>query len=108
MSVSDEILIIANKIANQGKKPSIALIKTKLSTSVPLPLIISILKTWQHDPDFIALKNEKPITMNKKETEEEANTLNRAIEKALIPFKQEIKALELEIAEIKKHIVKAC
>jgi len=45
MSVSDEILIIANKIANQGKKPSIALIKTKLSTSVPLPF------------DYIDLKN---------------------------------------------------
>jgi len=108
MSVSDEILIIANKIANQGKKPSIALIKTKLSTSVPLPLIISILKTWQHDPEFIALKHEEPFTINKKETEEDVNTLNKAIEKALIPFKEEIKTLKLEIAEIKKHIDNAC
>jgi hypothetical protein len=58
---------------------------------VPLPLIISILKTWQHDPEFIALKHEQPFTIKKKETEEDVNTLNKAIEKALIPFKEENK-----------------
>jgi len=108
MSVSDEILIIANQIANQGKKPSIALIKTKLSTSVPLPLIISTLKTWQHDREFIALKYEKPMAMKKEETKENANTLNIAIENALIPFKQEINTLKLEVAEIRKQLIKAC
>jgi|TARA_B110000091_G_C13400295_1_gene303859 hypothetical protein len=105
--VSDEILIIANQMANQGKKPSIALIKTKLSTSVPLPLIISTLKTWQHDPEFIAFKYEKPMAIKKKEIDENANTLNIAIEKALIPFKQEINTLKLEVAEIKKQLIKA-
>jgi hypothetical protein len=107
MSMSDEILIIANQLANKGKKPSIALIKTKLSTSVPLPVIISTLKTWQHDPDFISLKYEKPIAIKKKETEENVQAFNLAIEKALKPLKKEIQELKLEIAKIKKHI-EAC
>ena len=108
MSISDEILIIANKIANQGKKPSIALIKTKLSTSVPLPVIISTLKNWQHEPDFISLKNEVPVAMKIKDRVFYADDENLAIEKALIPFKQEIIALRLEVDEIKKHLEKTC
>ena len=53
MTISDEICIIANKLANEGKSPTVALIKSGLNHPVPLPQIIATLKTWQHDPEFI-------------------------------------------------------
>ena len=57
MTISDEISIIANQLANQGRTPTVALIKGKLSQPTPLPRIISVLKSWQHEPDFIKAKN---------------------------------------------------
>jgi len=107
MSISEEILIIANIIANQGKKPTIALIKTKLTSSVPLPVIISTLKTWQHDPDFISLKNESSIENINNPSLGNTNKLYEEIEAALAPFKQEISKLKLEISEIKQQLKSA-
>ncbi len=96
MTSIDEIIIIANKLANQGKKPTVALIKTQLSQPTPLPQIISVLKTWQHDPLFIKGKNIGPVT---KASKESLNTLNvndlqLIIEQALQPIKDELKEVK--------------
>ena len=104
MSIPEEILTIANKIANQGKKPTIALIKTKLTSKVALPIIISTLKTWQHDPDFISLKQEQPIKSTKNASIDNTDRLFEEIEAALVPFKQEIAELKLEISQIKQQL----
>lgn len=100
MTSSDEIITIANKLANQGKKPTVALIKAQLSQPTPLPKIISILKTWQHDPTFTVLKD---ITKGEtaKESFNDMNTdnLSLMIDKALQPLKEELK----EIKELLKY-----
>ena len=54
MTITDEILICANQLANTGKKPTVALVKAKLTQKVPLATLITTLKNWQHQPDFIA------------------------------------------------------
>jgi hypothetical protein len=54
MNSTEEILVIANELANEGKKPSVALIKTRLTQTIPLPTIISVLKNWQHQPNYNA------------------------------------------------------
>ena len=107
MSLFDEINMIANDIANQGKKPSIALIKNKLSSNVPLPIIISTLKTWQHHPEFIARINKTSTAIKTNEVNYNSDQLNIAIEDALIPLKQEIVELKSAIAEIKKYLYQA-
>ena len=56
MTASEEILTIANKIANTGKLPSVALVKGRLTQKVPLPVIISTLKAWQHEPEYITAR----------------------------------------------------
>lgn len=66
MAINEEILIVANQLANAGNKPTVALIKAKLKKKVPLPVIISTLKTWQHDPSFITMS----------ETSEEKHEIN--------------------------------
>lgn len=93
MTINDEILTIANQLANQGSKPSVALVKTKLSRAVPLPTIISVLKTWQHDPNFIGQKHndktEQIITKHEQESD-----ITQMITHAIEPLKNEIAELK--------------
>lgn len=86
MTINDEIVTLANQLANEGNKPTVALIKTKLNKKVPLPVIISTLKSWQHDPTLTLLPGQK---YNDTETTTAA------------PFEQE---LHDELANMKKEI----
>ncbi len=86
MKISDEILAIANQLANENKKPTVALVKAKLSRAAPLPMIISTLKAWQHDPTFISASNEQA----KEQEIIEDSEIAIEITKALAPVKQEL------------------
>lgn len=48
---SPEIARICAKLVADGKEPTIALIKAKLSTKTALPLIIDGLKRWKNNPN---------------------------------------------------------
>jgi len=104
MTINDEILILANQIANKGSKPTVALIKTKLKKKVPLPVIISTLKTWQHEPSYIALPEEKQTVIEK----ENANSLNKTdtfeheLHNELTSMKKEI----IELKSLVKELIK--
>ncbi|NQY33465.1 MAG: hypothetical protein HRT37_00575 [Alteromonadaceae bacterium] len=100
MSISDEIIIIANQLANQGKQPSVALVKAKLSQSVPLPKIVGILKSWQHDPSYISLgeNTEKEKTVKKSPTI--YPELEKIIEKALMPIHEELSEIKILLNKI--------
>lgn len=100
MSIPEEILTIANKIANEGKKPTIALIKKKLTSNVPLPTIISTLRVWQHEPDFTSIVTNEPT--EKQEKDEEKPEVLALIDIALAPIKQELALLRQEINTLKK------
>ena len=96
MTINDEILALANQIANDGKKPTVALIKAKLTKRVPLPAIISTLRNWQHQPDFITLpKNDEQVELASNEPTSSVDSL-----------KLELKQLKLEIAELKQVVNK--
>lgn len=92
MTTSDEILTIANKIANKGNKPTVALIKAHLNKKVPLPEIIQILKTWQHNPDFTVLAEDD----DRNSTSELPNTHEKPVN---------VQALEHELRGIKEEIL---
>ncbi|MDO6446429.1 hypothetical protein Q4493_11660 [Colwellia sp. 1_MG-2023] len=98
MTINDEILAIANRLANQGKKPTVALIKTKLSQPVPLPQLISTLKTWQHEPSFtevspVEIEETSEVPMNNE-------AINEIVNQAIAPLKDEIKTLKLQIEQL--------
>lgn len=101
MTINDEILTIANQIANQGNKPSVARIKTKLSHPVPLPKIIAVLKTWQHDPDFTSVKltNTEQSSTEVKQDQQ----LVALIEQAIQPLRNEINELKELVKALKKQ-----
>ena len=107
MTITDEITIIANQLANQGKKPTVALLKTKLKTPVPLPTLISILRNWTHDPKLITLTGEtkklveenKTLALNSPEIE---MMITKAIATALEPIETELAELKALIISLKK------
>lgn len=102
MTINDEIIAIANQLANNGQKPSVALIKTKLSAPTPLPQIISVLKNWVHQPNLTLIEHKAtdditpPITKN--------DEISLAIQAAIAPLQQEIKALRAAIEVLSKKL----
>ena len=106
MTITDEILIAANKLANAGKKPTVALIKAKLNQSAPLPVLISTLKGWQHQPEFIGVSNEQNKTTSQPVDELKGSLLDNDVVKALIQetLAEELKQMKTEISDIKQLI----
>ena len=100
MTISEEILTIANQLANQGKKPTVALIKTKLKQAAPLPVIINTLKTWQHEPEFTALETSTRSKTRSKDNQSEQAKIEHAIEKAILPLQKDIIELKLLIKQL--------
>jgi hypothetical protein len=111
MTIIDEILICANQLANAGKKPSVALVKAKLSQPVPLPTLITTLKSWQHQPDFIApINNDVPQINDDASTKDTAALLESLLEDGSIKkiiqqsLESELKLIKSELSEMKLHI----
>ncbi len=104
MTINDEISIVANKIANEGNKPTVALIKTKLNKKVPLPVIISVLKNWQHEPTFITLPEENHTKIEYKTDNPpiETRSFEKEVHDELTSLKEEV----LELKELVKQLLK--
>jgi len=101
MTINDEILALANQLANNGKKPTVALIKGKLTKTVPLPTIISTLKTWQHDPSFVAQpqKNEQ-MNIEASCNSSETDPLRQILNEELAQMRHDIVELKLLIQQL--------
>ena len=112
MAISEEILIVANQLANAGNKPTVALIKAKLKKKVPLPVIISTLKAWQYDPSFITMsktsEEKHEINCDIKDTEdtedtEDTNNFRKQLNDELGEMRQEIFELKQLIQSLIKQ-----
>jgi hypothetical protein len=101
MTINDEILILANQIANKGNKPTVALIKAKLSKKVPLPTIISSLKTWQHEPNFISLPEEENSNAQEANSSVKTDYCNQELYEELAEMKKEI----IELKQLVKQLI---
>ena len=97
MTISDEISIIANKLANEGKIPSVALIKSQLNQAVPLPKIIAALKNWHHDPAFINTRHQEVSSNALIELKANNEEVSLLIANALAPLQQELIELKHQV-----------
>ncbi|MBU2893962.1 hypothetical protein KO495_11605 [Colwellia sp. D2M02] len=115
MTIFDEILMFANQLANDGKKPTVALVKAKLSQPVPLPTLIKTLKSWQHDPKFIAPPAQTTPQENKKHENDDATSnaileeriqisINKALSHELTQIREELSEMKQMIAELTKEL----
>ncbi|GAW96049.1 MULTISPECIES: hypothetical protein [Colwellia] len=108
MTIIDEILICANQLANAGKKPTVALVKAKLSQRTPLATLITTLKNWQHQPDFIAPLSAKEQQVSQDKSSNDNTALldslveNGAVKKIIQQsLAQELTEIKNELAEVK-------
>ncbi|MDX2368587.1 MAG: hypothetical protein QNK36_09340 [Colwellia sp.] len=101
MTINDEILILANQLANAGKKPTVAMIKAKLNKKVPLPVIISTLKVWQHEPSFISKPEVKYDMTEVTNTVAETDNFRQNLNDELAQMKQEI----IELKQLVKQLI---
>jgi hypothetical protein len=110
MTIIDEISICANQLANAGKKPTVALVKAKLRQAVPLPTLISTLKTWQHEPDFIAANSNQINQIEAQKSTEESELINSIVNNAAIKayieniVSAELLDIKTELAELKNNL----
>ena len=103
MTITDEILFCANQLANAGKKPTTALIKSKLTQKAPLITIISVLKTWEHQPDFVPTLDAPNENTSATPPADTSEILSALSESAVI--KELVKnAVEAEVSEMKKEL----
>ncbi|MBA6233040.1 MULTISPECIES: hypothetical protein [unclassified Colwellia] len=104
MTTTDEITLIANQLANQGKKPTVALVKTKLTKPMPLPTIITTLRNWTHDPQLVELEIESKEALRKKSTSTSIPPeIEQAIAKALQPIEAELAQLKALVINLTKQ-----
>ncbi len=110
MTIIDEISICANQLANAGKKPTVALVKAKLRQAVPLPTLISTLKTWQHEPDFITSDSSDVNQVEPQKGTEDKELIDSIVNNAAIQaYIEDIVSAQLvdiktELAELKNNL----
>ncbi len=110
MTIIDEISICANQLANAGKKPTVALVKAKLRQAVPLPTLISTLKTWQHEPDFITSNISQTNQVEPQKGTDDSMLINSIVNNAAIKaYIEDIVSAQLvdiktELAELKNNL----
>ncbi|MGF1695058.1 hypothetical protein L4C54_05210 [Vibrio lamellibrachiae] len=46
-NVTDELTKVLSSLTQEGKEPTVALVKARLSTSVPMPALITAIKSWK-------------------------------------------------------------
>ncbi|MBD1564173.1 hypothetical protein P4S52_14415 [Vibrio sp. SA48] len=46
--VSQELETVFASLHQQGKEPTVALVKARLTTSIPMPVIIAAIKSWKN------------------------------------------------------------
>lgn len=82
--VSAEIEAVLSALDAEGKEPSVALVKARLKSKVPMPALIAVIKSWrssQHVP----------------KVEVAADTQEPSLE-------QRVKQLELQVAELTQKL----
>lgn len=45
--VSQELKDVLEQLHQEGKEPTVALVKARLNTSIPMPALITALKSWK-------------------------------------------------------------
>jgi len=94
------IVDAANRVAQEGKQPSVALIKSRLTQPASLRDIIETLKTWQFDPMASI-----PAANAQIANPETADPMTALIAKEIAAVRAEFAPLRQEVIELRAEIV---
>ena len=87
--VSQELKEVLEALQKEGKEPTVALVKARMSTSVPMPALITTIKSWKSS-------NRVPKVEIAATTESEADKISR-LEKEIAELKQRLAILEAKL-----------
>ncbi|MBN3575059.1 hypothetical protein [Vibrio neptunius] len=81
--VSQELKEILEQLRKEGKEPTVALVKARLSTVIPMPALITTIKSWKSANRVpkveVAAKAESNEQDRIKQLEQEVTQLNQRI-----------------------------
>ena len=89
-----EILNICQQLHKDGKEPSVALIKSRLSRPQPLPQIINGLKQWRNNPNKTVIEDDTAPTESPQ---------NVSLEQRVETLEATVKQLLKEIEQLKQR-----
>ena len=89
--VSEELKSVLEGLQAQGKEPTVALVKARMSTSVPMPALITTIKSW---------KSANRVPKVEVATQEEP-ALDRVsqLEKQILELTARVATIEAKLAE---------
>ncbi|MFS1489134.1 hypothetical protein BCT96_016575 [Vibrio splendidus] len=89
--VSEELKSVLEGLQAQGKEPTVALVKARMSTSVPMPALITTIKSW---------KSANRVPKVEVATQEEP-TLDRVsrLEKQILELTARVATLEAKLTD---------
>lgn len=96
----ESIILIAQQLSKEGKVPTTALIKGRLTKNVALPTIIQGLQMWKSNPH----QKVEPTSIPSNTDSNLDALLDTRINLALTPLIAQIKALKNEITALHKQI----
>ncbi|CED61755.1 Putative uncharacterized protein [Moritella viscosa] len=102
------IVDAANQLALEGKKPSMALVKSRLTQPANMRDIIETLKTWRFDPNAVVPPKNTPVSTSIDVADSTAALIATAIasvREEIAPLRQEVSELKAEIVALKKALL---
>lgn len=100
-----DIFAVARQLTREGKKPTVALVKSRLSRQVPMRELLEALKVWRHSPETTVETEDG--TNDQQEllpSSHDTAATEALIAAAIAPLQDEIMALHAEINALKKMI----
>lgn len=88
--VSQELKDVLEQLHQEGKEPTVALVKARLSTSIPMPALITALKSWKS-------ANRVPKVEIAAKQQSDQDRINE-LEKQVAELQQRLTALERKLA----------
>ncbi len=89
--VTKELEAVMEQLQQEGKEPSIALVKARMKTPVPMPALIAVIKSWKSANRIPKVEVKAPVT-----TEEDRLT---ALENTVAKLTARIEELEAKLSE---------
>jgi uncharacterized protein YlxW (UPF0749 family) len=89
--VSEELKSVLEGLQAQGKEPTVALVKARMSTSVPMPALITTIKSWKS-------ANRVPKVEVATQKEPELDRVSQ-LEKQILELTARVTTLEAKLTE---------
>ncbi|WP_341658899.1 hypothetical protein [Vibrio sp.] len=89
--VSDELTKVLQQIQAEGKEPTVALVKSRLKTAVPIPALIKVIKNWKHS------KHVPKVEVSAKEVSSDEKIAQ--LEKQIVDLTMRLETLEKRFSQ---------